>query len=222
MRENRSRADSLVGTAGLAVAGDNLDAAIVRNIVAPAFGRGTTATSMFGNTVRVPNWLYGHLERWNHLSFLRSRKTLQLLHDLTRETEDGTPFEGLLYLVREELGFQLYRSVQATKLALTTDAETEFVFQEGPIDIQQRVTRTDFDAWIAGDLVAMEECLDGLFGEARVDTAQIDRVFLTGGTSHVPAVNALFERRFGADRLEAGDRLTSVAAGLALRATELG
>jgi hypothetical chaperone protein len=43
-------------------------------------------------------------------------------------------------------------------------------------------------------------------------------VFLTGGTSLVPAVRRIFAERFGEERLRGGDELTSVAQGLALRA----
>ena len=44
----------------------------------------------------------------------------------------------------------------------------------------------------------------------------VDVVFTTGGSSLVPAVRRLFERRFGADRIQAGDEFQSVAKGLAL------
>jgi hypothetical chaperone protein len=43
-------------------------------------------------------------------------------------------------------------------------------------------------------------------------------VFLTGGSSFVPAVRKIFETRFGKDRLRAGGEMISVASGLALRA----
>jgi hypothetical chaperone protein len=46
----------------------------------------------------------------------------------------------------------------------------------------------------------------------------VNRVFLTGGTSLVPAVRRIFERRYGADCVRTGDEFTSVASGLALRA----
>jgi hypothetical chaperone protein len=46
-------------------------------------------------------------------------------------------------------------------------------------------------------------------------------VFLTGGSSLVPAVRALFADRFGEERIRSGDELTSVASGLALRAREV-
>jgi len=45
-------------------------------------------------------------------------------------------------------------------------------------------------------------------------------VFLTGGTSFVPAVRRIFEARFGPDRVKTGNEFTSVAKGLALRGLE--
>ncbi len=44
----------------------------------------------------------------------------------------------------------------------------------------------------------------------------IDKVFLTGGTSFVPAIRRLFEERFDASRIESGGELLSIAHGLAL------
>ena len=46
----------------------------------------------------------------------------------------------------------------------------------------------------------------------------VDRVFLTGGTSLVPAVRRVFTARFGEDRVGSGEAFTSVAHGLALMA----
>jgi hypothetical chaperone protein len=46
--------------------------------------------------------------------------------------------------------------------------------------------------------------------------AAIDRVFLTGGSSPIPAIRVMFNRRFGAERIATGGELTSIAHGLAL------
>ena len=47
----------------------------------------------------------------------------------------------------------------------------------------------------------------------------VDAVFLTGGSSFVPAVRRIFDVRFGADRVRSGNEFTSVARGLALGGT---
>ena len=48
----------------------------------------------------------------------------------------------------------------------------------------------------------------------RVD--DIDSVFLTGGSSFIPAVRRVFEKRFDAPRLADGEHFQSVAFGFAL------
>jgi len=45
-------------------------------------------------------------------------------------------------------------------------------------------------------------------------------VFLTGGSSLVPAVRRIFKVRFGEERIRTGNEFISVARGLALRAEE--
>lgn len=54
-----------------------------------------------------------------------------------------------------------------------------------------------------------------------VKASEVDRVFLTGGSSFVPAVRNIFESRFGRERIVGGSEFTSVAKGLALRSRDL-
>jgi hypothetical chaperone protein len=88
--------------------------------------------------------------------------------------------------------------------------------QYGGIDIEQRVRRADFDLWIEPDLARMGQTLDQAMREAGLRIDEIDRVFLTGGTSLVPAVREMMTMRFGAEKITSGAELTSVAHGLGL------
>jgi hypothetical chaperone protein len=78
------------------------------------------------------------------------------------------------------------------------------------------VERRDFEQWIAQDLQDICRCIDEALEKAGLEADAIDKVFLTGGTSLVPAVRTLFETRFAPEKLESGDELLSVASGLAL------
>jgi hypothetical chaperone protein len=84
------------------------------------------------------------------------------------------------------------------------------------------VGRASFEEWIAEDLAQIANCVDSLTASAGVSTRDVDMVFLTGGSSFVPAVRRIFETRFGAARIRAGNEFTSVARGLALKALEIG
>jgi hypothetical chaperone protein len=82
------------------------------------------------------------------------------------------------------------------------------------------VARADFESWIESDLQSIEGCVDSLLTTSGIHPRAVDRVFLTGGSSFVPAVRRVFETRFGKDRIRGGNEFTSVAHGLALRAAE--
>jgi hypothetical chaperone protein len=116
--------------------------------------------------------------------------------------------------------------VQKAKFELSHAESTEFRFRDTPhshasIDLHIPVRRAEFEGWIAEDLVSIERCVDTLLRNAGVEAREVDRVFLTGGTSFVPAVRRIFASRFGEDRIRAGNEFTSVAHGLALRAVEV-
>ena len=59
-------------------------------------------------------------------------------------------------------------------------------------------------------------CMEGLLDACSVEPGDVDRVFMTGGSSFVPAVRRIFERRFGGEKLRGGGELVSVASGLSL------
>ncbi len=214
-------AQPVLGNSGVPIAGDVFDGRIVRALVAPELGLGAAYRSIFGRVLPVPRWIYTHLERWHHLSFLRTPKTQALLYDLQREALEPERFAALIHIVNEDLGFPLHRSVERAKLALTRGSDAALAFEHGPVKISAPVTRPGFERWIEPELSAISTCVDQLLDSSGVSRGDVDRVFLTGGSSLVPAVRGLFVTRFGEDRIRSGDELTSVASGLALRAREL-
>jgi hypothetical chaperone protein len=66
----------------------------------------------------------------------------------------------------------------------------------------------------------MEECVDRLLASTGIAAKDVDQVFMTGGTSFVPAVRRIFDERFGAEKIRAGGEMISVATGLALRSRD--
>ncbi len=217
----RDGAREILGNDGVAVAGDAFDAKVVRHRVASALGRGSEFRSLFGGgPLPVPTWIYAHLERWHHLGMLKQRKNLQLLLDLRREALEPDRLAALLHVVEHDLGFHLYRAVEDAKLTLSREPVARFRFGDGPVQIAASIGRDEFEAWIAEEVGAIAACVDRLLAKAGAHVRDVDRVFLTGGSSLVPAVRQLFASRFGEERLRSGAELTSVASGLALRARE--
>ena len=137
-----------------------------------------------------------------------------------RDRDHPDQIAALITLIEEDLGYQLHQAVQRLKVALSHEESAQFKFRDGSMEIERSVTRTDFESWIADELASIETCVDDLLKSSAIAPHQIDRVFLTGGTSFVPAVRRIFEVRFGERRIRTGNEFISVARGLALRAQE--
>ena len=220
VRQRGRQASDLIGTDGVAIAGDAFDKRIIRNLVAPRLGMGGEYLSPPNKFLPVPIWPYERLERWHYLSFLKSPQTLEMLERIQRTASTPERLQAFLLLIRHELGYQLHEAVQRTKFELSAGTESAFAFESGPVTIRKTVSRADFERWIAGELEAMSSCVDRLMAASGLACADIDRVFLTGGSSFVPAVRRIFIDRFGESKVAGGGELTSVATGLALRARE--
>jgi hypothetical chaperone protein len=210
----------VIGTEGLGIAGDSFDARIIRHLVSPALGAGSELESN-GKRLPVPNWVYFKLERWHHLSFLKSAETLNLLKSVAAQALEPKKIDALRYLVEHDLGYQLHRAVQSAKIALSDFEQTCLHFSDGDTEIDRELTRADFESWIEEELREIQVHVDQLLFKTRTRSADVDVVFLTGGSSFVPAVRRIFESRFGCHKIRSGGEFTSVARGLALRAVEL-
>jgi hypothetical chaperone protein len=212
---------SVIGTDGVGMAGDTFDSKMVRNLVAPMFGLGSKYESQFGKVLPVPNWLYGHLERWHYLSFLKTRKNTELLRQIRFQALERQKIDALIDLVDHDLGYRLYQSIERTKCALSDEAQAQFRFHEAAVAIDKPVSRSQFEDWIAPEVSQIGRCVDRLLTICNVAPRDVDAIFMTGGSSFVPVIRRLFEDKFGKETpIRAGQEFTSVAEGLAIHALE--
>ena len=106
------------------------------------------------------------------------------------------------------------------KALLSAQESAPFRFSCAGLTIDTEVFRGDFERWIAEDVASMGAAVDAALKNSGLPPEAIDAVFMTGGTSFVPAVRRLFADRFGAEKLKFGDAFASVACGLALVAAD--
>lgn len=204
-----------VGHSGVGIAGDQFDARIVDHLVAPEIGKGSKFKS-FDKILDVPSNYYTSFSRWNQLSVFKSSKEFADLKQLVRQSLEPEKLELFIDLVDHDEGYPLYQAVSATKMALSSQEEAEFSFSPLGAAGRASVKRDDFESWIAADLAKIEEALDDVLTKTNTLADQVDKVFLTGGTSFVPAVRRIFTERFATDRIESGGEMVSIAHGLAL------
>jgi hypothetical chaperone protein len=204
-----------LGHAGIGVAGDTFDYRIIDEVVSPQLGKGGQYES-FGKILPMPKSYFTNFARWNQLAMMKTSGELKELSNLARLALDPGPLHKFIEIVENDMGFFLYRAVSRAKEELSTLDRTEFRFQHADINIQRSITRTEFEAWIREDVDRIAGTVDEALRNAGVTAAEIDKVFLTGGSSFIPAIQRIFADRFGAERIVSGDQFESIAYGLAL------
>lgn len=204
-----------LSSTGVGIAGDRFDSRIVERLVLPLLGKGGSYRS-FDKVLDIPGGFFADFSDWSKLALMRNPRTLSELDKLKRSAIDPEAIGRMIATVENELGYPLYEAVGQVKRTLSTADHAEFRFTGGGLDIASDIARVDFESWIAPDIARIEACVDEALTAAERSAGQIDRVFLTGGSSLIPAIRRIFTTRFGEDKIADGGELTSIAHGLAL------
>jgi len=217
----RTGRNPVVGTSGVAIAGDTFDSKIMLNLVAPKLGLGSHYVSL-GKQLPVPVWLYSQLSSWHRTFLLKDPKTMAVLREVKNQASEPDKVTALMQIIAENLGYALYRAVESTKVGLTTNETADFLFTHSAMNMEDTLERWRFESWIQPDIQNIATCVKTLFSQHNVNYQDIGSVFLTGGSSFVPYVRRFFAKTFGSHKLKGGEELITVAKGLALRALENG
>ncbi len=205
------RAD-VIASSGVYVGGDRFDAAIMKHTLLKHFGQGSTYKVGF-RSMPIPTYVLGRLLSWHEMSLIREKSTRELIDQMLKTSDRPRAIEALHDLVMYNLGYRLFRAIEQAKIELSTQAATTVRFDDERIQIAEPLTRAAFETFCAPLFDELDACTDALL-ERAPKPLKLDSVFLTGGSSQIPAVRALFARRFGADRIRTADAFTSVVEGL--------
>jgi hypothetical chaperone protein len=218
-REGGEVRSEALANAGAPVAGDAFDYRIIDQLVSPELGKGTSYRA-FDNVLPIPARYYAAFARWEQLALLRASRDMRDIRGLVRTALEPAKLARLVEILDDNHGYRLYQAVSRLKEALSDQTEATFRFEAGDVRIERPVRRAEFDGWIAPELAAIAASADEALAKAGLKPGDIDKVFLTGGSSFVPAVRRLFADRFGEAKLESGGELVSIATGLALIGAE--
>jgi hypothetical chaperone protein len=199
---------------GIGIAGDTFDFRIIDQVILPRIGKGTTFRSTTGTQLPIANHYFQNFAKWNVLSLMKHTRDFRNLKDLIPFSSDRDRLELFISLIDANQGYPLYAAVTSVKERLSMDPQAIFSFAPLGNDFHVAIRRQEFEKWIADDLLQIEKALDDTLERGGATDRELDYVFLTGGSSFVPAVKQLFTRRFGREKVATGDQLLAIASGL--------
>lgn len=222
MGPERFKDKDVLATHGLSIAGDRFDGSMMRHLIAPHFGSEVTYRMPRTNSdMHIPLKLLNYLSSPADIAFLSRTETMAFLKNAQQwatDPADGKRMDRLFSLVEEHLGYKLYKSIEATKIALSHQAVAPFAFSHPNLDIEQPIEAAQFERVSQNLIDRITLALDETLSRAGLKASEIEIVCCTGGTAKLPALNAELVKRFGAEKLRQHRHFHSVIGGLADRA----
>ncbi|HEY5521802.1 MAG TPA: Hsp70 family protein [Desulfuromonadaceae bacterium] len=209
------RRSDVLSLGGIYIAGDKFDSQIMWDKVAHHFGRYARYKTMGKDEwVNIPKSIIYTLCQWHRIPLLRARKTRELIRVIKGTTDDRQAIEHLENIINDNFGFFLFQAIEKAKCDLSGREQSLIRFTERDLHISEEIGKGEFETINAENFQHIAACIDVVVARSGLLPAQIDTVFLTGGTSRIPYIQALFVERFGRDKLENRDAFTSVVHGL--------
>jgi len=187
--------------------------------VAKYFGRNVQYKSLTGRTLDMPSPITFKLINWHLIPQLRTNSVREALRHIKMTADDVPAIVNLENLIEDNNGFLLFQAIEKAKIELSSYERSMIFFREQGLEIKEPVARLEFEEAIHGHTTRIAACIDETIKRSGLTPSDIDVVFTTGGTSHLPCIRDLFLQRFGPEKMQNRDSFTSVAYGLGLSAS---
>jgi len=210
-RERTERDSDVLANAGVRVGGTDFDSALNLATVMPLLGLGT---HLVEKNLPMPNALYHELATWATINFAYSHKKERELAELLSDAREPEKVGRLLKVVRQRLGHRLAFAVEDAKIALSGEDRAALSLAFVDNGLATMAERVDFERAIEAKTARLYKTASDCIAAAGLSTAAVDTIFLTGGSSRVPAVRTAIARAAPSARMAAGSDFLSVALGL--------
>lgn len=205
------RSSDILATGGIYKAGESFNSLVAKERLGERFGKG----AIWGSKKHpFPiHWIQA-LGNWRTLPFLRREQIGRLVADTEEARQKDV--QRLEDLVSNNLGYRLYSSIDEAKVQLSSETESDITLRQ--IELNETITRSEFEGLIAPIMDEMTEEMVRTLDKSRISLDNINKVILTGGSSLVPAVRNKIVTLFGEHKIISIDTFNSVVAGLAIQA----
>jgi hypothetical chaperone protein len=217
-RGRAERGGDVLANSGARIGGTDFDSALSLAAVMPLLGLGS---DLVDKGLPMPNAPYHELAAWPTINFAYTHRNEREIAGLLARAAEPRKVGRLLKVVHERLGHRLAFAVEDAKIALSAAGHAGVPLDFVEPGLAATARRSAFDRAIRGHTARLHRTARDCIAAAGLRPADIETIFLTGGSSRVPAVRDAIARAAPSARLAGGSDLLSVALGLSQMAAGL-
>lgn len=218
------RGKDILANHGVHIGGTDFDQQLSMQTVMPFFGM--NLRQKLRPELPMPRYFYSDFSTWHRLHFLYELPTLLNLKSFIGLMSDPAPIARFVRAVEQKQGHQIAAVVEASKISLATAPsvamDLSFIEDDAADDViagyELLVEQSTFEQAIEASVQRLSQCMEETLLRAGMAADKIDTVFLTGGSTAVPAIQQLVQSTFQHARQVNTDRFCSVGRGLTIEA----
>ncbi len=210
-RARPDRRDDILANGGVRIGGTDFDSLLSIDAVMPLLGLGTQLAK---KELPMPRATYFELATWATINFTYNYRTEREVRELLADSCEPEKVVRLLRTLRKHLGHRIAFAVEDAKIALSDAAQIRIALDFLENGLEASATQARFETAIREKTARLRHVAARCVADAGVAPDAIDTVFLTGGSSRVPAVRTAVAAAAPEARTATGSDFLSVALGL--------
>jgi len=207
----------ILAVSGRPIGGDLLNSRLINTNLLPYFG----SQAIISSRLPFPRHFFHSFSSWYQTTLLKTTRNIGTLQELAIRSNQPETIQNFINFIINDYGFNFFQSVDQTKIDLSSKLETQFSFNKSQLQINQNITRQNFEQSINKELIESQKCITESLKTANLTAKDIDKVILTGGSSQIPCFISLIHQFFSPEIIIDSNHFTAVALGLSIRAAEI-
>jgi len=218
-KSRSDRAGDVLANKGVHIGGTDVDRLFSMKAVMPTLGQGSEMRLPFGDKILpVANAFFVDLATWHRINLLYTPKVSRELKEMERHSLSPEKIARLAEVIESRRGHSVALAVESAKIDLSTSVKAVIDLSEVERNFFIEASGRTLHEAIIDQLGALSRTLRETLKDSGLSGERIDAVFLTGGSTAIPAVRAAVTAQTPNAIVVEGDMFGAVGLGLGLDA----
>ena len=209
------RKDDILANDGVRIGGTDFDRYLSLGVVMPLLGY---RSAMKRAGLDVPSGYFHNLATWSSINHMYDPKVIREVRQVRREAAQPELLDRLVRVLDEQRGHTLAMDVESAKISLSDKPKSSVALGWVEKGLEAGLGRKDLVSHTQRLADRIEARIDICLKQAGLKGADIDAVFLTGGSVQLAHVRKAITSKLKAARPIDGDTFGAVGKGLTIEA----
>ena len=209
------RKDDILANDGVRIGGTDFDRYLSLGVVMPLLGY---RSAMKREDLEVPSSYFHDLATWSSINRMYDSKVISEIRQVRYEAKQPELLDRLVRVLDEQRGHTLAMDVEGVKIGLSETPKSNIALEWIEKGLEAGVRRKDLVSYTQRLADRIEARIDICLKQAGLAGADIDAVFLTGGSVQLAHVRKAITAKLPAARAIDGDTFGAVGKGLTIEA----